>query len=752
MNALFAFPQETLGGKSGMDLKTRNAWLPTSKATRLRSRLARIVFFPIAFSSTLVAANNPVDFTTDVLPLMSRLGCNGSSCHGKAEGQNGFKLSVFEHDPEGDFRALTMESRGRRILPTAPEQSLLLRKITGEVGHGGGIRIIKGSPGYKMLRKWIADGTPYSVEGKPNLEKVRLEPTRRSMQFRQKQQLKVLADFSDGSSRDVTWLSIFHSNDASMAKVDGEGKVTIGNSVGQASLMARYRGKVAVFQAIIPKTGIKDRWPKLPTNNLIDGLVDRHLERLNITPSELADDATFLRRSYLDVIGRLPTAEEAKTFLGNRSRTRRTRLVDDLLARPEFADFWALRWSDLLRVDRLKLGHEGAHQYYRWIHHSLAANKPLDLMVRELLTAEGPLKEQPAGHFFRAAKTTGEMSSMAAQVFLGVRMTCAECHQHPYDRWTQKDFHAMRGFFQQVKTKDLPAGPALLAEGNPVIKHPRTGEVIQPYPLGASMPEKAPEGDRRLVLAEWMTARDNPWFARNLSNRLWAHFLGRGLVMPVDDLRVTNPPSNPELLDALATYLVKSKYDLKAMIRLITASRTYQLSSKPNASNAQDEKNFSRALFRRLPAEVLMDAVCDVTGVEEKYDGVPSGYRAVQLWDSQVSHYFLKLFGRPARSSVCECERVTGATIAQSLHLMNSPNLQRKLSHSGGSIKRLLTRHSENAELVEELYLTCYSRSPTEEEMETALDYMRRDGFQRDKAVEDLAWSLLNSVEFIFNH
>jgi len=693
-----------------------------------------------------------VDFAHDVIPLLSRLGCNGSACHGKAEGQNGFKLSVFANNPKNDFLAIRKESRGRRVSATAPENSLLLRKISGEVGHGGGIRAAKGSTGYNLLRDWIKGGMPFSVDEKPKLVAIKLELPLRLMSFGVHQQLKVLAQFSDGATRDVTWLSVFHSNDTGMAQVTEGGMVIIGDTVGQTSVMARFHGKVAVFQAIIPRPGPAVAYPKLPVHNFIDGLVDQQLMRLNIAPSEMTDDAMFQRRVYLDIIGKLPTVEEAHAFLNDAAENKRAKLVEALLARPEFADYWALQWSDLLRVDRLKLGHENAHLYYKWIRDAFVCNKPLDDVARELLTAEGPLTEQPAGFFYRAANGTGDMAAMVSQVFLGVRITCAECHQHPYDRWTQQDYHAMRGFFQQVSTKPSAGGLSLLAEGSPVIKHPRTGKVIQPYPLGTEMPEKAPEGDRRRVLANWMTAPENPWFSRNLANRLWAHFLGRGLVMPVDDLRETNPPSNPELLNALATHLVKNKYDLKAMIRTITASRTYQLSPTPNVTNAKDEQNFSRALFRRLPAEVLMDAVCDVTGVNEKFDGVPLGFRAVQLWDSQVQHYFLKLFGRPARATVCECERVTGATIGQALHLMNSPNLQSKLAHEAGHIKRLTQRHEDNGALVEHIYLATFSRRPTEEELGNALEYLGSRRFNRRKAVEDLAWSLMNSLEFIFNH
>ena len=693
-----------------------------------------------------------VDFINDIMPVLSRLGCNGSSCHGKAEGQNGFKLSVFGHDPEGDFRALTKESRGRRISSAVPEDSLLLRKITGEVGHGGGVRAAKGSRAYIILRDWIKSGTAFEIMDRPALVKLRLEPRHEVVKFGAKRQLKVFAEYSDGAKRDVTWLSLFHSNDTGMATVAEDGLITIGDTVGQASVMARYHGKVGVFQSIIPQPGAAVAYPILPVNNFIDTHVDRHLKQLNISPSPIAGDATYLRRVYLDIIGKLPTPDEADMFLKHPAKDKRAKLVEALLARPEFADYWALQWSDLLRVDRLKLGHANAHLYYKWIRESFARNKPMDAIARELLTAEGPLTEQPAGYFYRAAEGTGDMAAMVSQVFLGVRITCAECHQHPYDRWTQRDYHAMRGFFQQVSTKISVGGLALLAEGNPIIKHPRTGEVIQPYPLGTEMPEKAPEGDRRHVLVKWMTATGNPYFSRNLANRLWANFFGRGLVMPVDDLRETNPASNPELLNALATHLIKKEYNLKAMIRTITASRSYQLSSTPNASNFGDEQNFSRALFRRLPAEVLMDAVCDVTGVDEKFNGMPDGYRAVQLWDSQVQHYFLKLFGRPARATVCECERVTGATIGQALHLMNSPNLQNKLAHEKGRLKRLTLKHEDDTEIVRHLYLATFSRLPNDDEMNNALQYLGTRRFQRRKAVEDLAWSLMNSFEFIFNH
>lgn len=697
-------------------------------------------------------ASAVVDFAQDVKPLLSRLGCNGASCHGKAEGQNGFKLSVFGNDPKADYESIIKESRGRRITLSAPEDSLLLRKATGEVGHGGGVRIQIGSRAYNVLRDWIRAGLVYESKGRPAIIGLRMEPSRKVLLLRAKQSLKVIARYTDGTEADVTWQAVFHSNDPAMAKVNETGSLTIGDSIGQTSVMARFLGKVSVFQAIVPRTGPKVNLPARPVFNFIDRLVDQHLARLNVHPSGVADDATYLRRIFLDLIGTLPTGNETEAFLKDQAPDKRAKLVQRLMDRPEFADFWALKWSDILRVDRLALGHENAFAYYGWIREAMRKNKPLDQWARELLSAEGPLQDQPAGFFYKVAAKPGEMAAMTSQIFLGVRITCAECHQHPYDQWTQQDYYGMRGFFDQIKYKKLGTTESLLAEGNPAGKHPRTGAPIFPYALGTSMPESAPEGDRRRTLARWMTRADNPWFARNLVNRLWAHFMGRGLVEPVDDMRVTNPPSNPELLDALAKELVKSKYDLRAMIKLIAASRTYQLSVEPNETNMVDERNHSRALLRRLPAEVLLDAVSQVTGIKEKFHGVPAGSRAIQLWDSQVQHYFLKLFGRPARVSACECERAVGASMAQALHLMNSPQLESKLNHAGGQIARMTGRQKNDASLVRELYLTVFSRLPSDTEQERAEQYLGSRRFQRQKAAEDLVWAMMNSVEFIFNH
>jgi len=703
------------------------------------------------------AADPRPDFVHDVAPLLSRFGCNGSACHGKAEGMNGFKLSVFGNDPLADHDAITRQSRSRRITPAAPDASLMLRKAAGDVPHAGGVRMKPDSREYSVLRAWIASGATYAAKDRSEITRLHVEPEQKVMGFEQTQPLRVMAEHADGTKADVTWLATFHSNNPVIAEVDESGGVKTGSSIGLAAVMARYAGNIAIFQATLPRPGPQVAGTDEKGFNAIDDLVQANLRRMNLRASGLADDAEFLRRVYLDVAGRLPSADEAREFLGSTSDGKRERLVETLLDLPEYADFWAQKWSDLLRVDRLALGAPNAFAYYSWIHEAVAQNRPLDIFARDLLLAEGPLTEQPAGYFLKASKKSGELAATVSQVFLGIRITCAECHQHPYDRWTQGDYHGMRAFFEQVKYKKLGGTTAedvveaLVVEGSPEVKHPRTKQVIHAHALGTAMPEKAPEGDRRVALAAWLTASDNPWFARNLANRFWAHFFGRGLVEPVDDVRATNPPSNPELLDALARKFVESRFDAKEMIRFITASRAYQVASKPNQTNEADAQNFSRALFRRMPAETLLDAVCGVTGVSEKFTGVPEGTRAVQLWDSQQQHYFLKLFGRPQRITPCECERATGASIAQALHLMNAPGIQAKLTHRGGSIERWAAMQ-DDARMIEDVYLTCLARIPDSAEKNTAREYLTSHPTKRRQAVEDLVWSLLNSLEFVFNH
>ncbi|HEY7309892.1 MAG TPA: DUF1549 domain-containing protein [Gemmataceae bacterium] len=692
------------------------------------------------------------NFENDIEPILSRFSCNSSGCHGKAEGQNGFKLSVFGFDPLADYAALTKESRGRRVFPAAPEQSLLLRKMTGQTAHGGGVRVAAGSADYETVRAWIAAGMTLGSADDPAVRSIRVEPGERILDPRGRQQLRVVARYTDDREVDVTAHAKFQSNNEGLASVQPNGLVRAGEAPGEAAVMASFMNAVDAFRLVVPRAERIEQYPETPENNFIDRLVFRKLRKLNIVPSELADDATYLRRVYLDVIGTLPTPDEARRFLADKRPDRRARLVEELLHRPEFADFWALQWADLLRVDRAALGPKRAYAYYKWIHDSIAADKPFDEFARAFVTAEGPLRDVAPANFYKVVNKPGQAASTLAQVFLGIRIACAECHHHPFDRWSQDDYYGMTAFFSGVAFKKAGSEEALAAAGMAQARNPRTGVDIRAHPLGETMPVKIEPGDRRSELAEWITSPRNPWFARNLANRVWAHFLGRGLVEPVDDVRATNPPSNPELLDALAEHVVKNKYDLQALIRVIAASRVYQLSSEPNATNERDEQNYSRARFKRIGAEVLLDMVSQTTGVPERFSGAPAGTRAIQLWDSKVRHYFLKVFGRPERISACECERNHEPSVAQVLHLLNAPEIHAKLSHEGGYVAKLVKRQPADGPLVEELYLTFFSRVPQEKERQVALAYLREHKDNRRAAVEDLAWSMVNSLEFIFNH
>src|SRR5262245_43906708 len=518
-------------------------------------------------------------FENDIEPLFGRFGCNSSGCHGKAEGQNGFKLSVFGFDPAADHAALVKEARGRRVFAAAPDRSLLLMKASGKVAHGGGIRVPAGSDAYEVIRGWIAAGAPVGRDDEPIVERIRVEPAERLLDMHAEQQLRVIARYTNGREVDATHLARFQSNNDAVASAAADGLVKTSDMPGEAAVMASFMNEVAISLVPVPRADTID-FPELPQHSVIDRLVDAKLKKLRIIPSGPTDDAEFLRRVYLDVIGTLPTADEARKFLADRDPAKRAKLVDALLERPEFADYWALKWSDVLRVDRQALGSQAAYAYYRWIRESIAENKPVDRFVRELVTAEGPLDEVPPAGFYKVAAKPGEAASTLSQVFLGVRIACAECHHHPFDRWSQTDYYGMSAFFTPVGLRKLGLGEAVAVQGEATAKHARTGAMIAATARGSKA--VTGRGDTREQLAAWMTAAENPYFARNIVNRLWAHFLGRGLVEPVNDVRSTNPPSNPELLDALARQFVESKFDVKAMIRLICASRVYQTSSTPN--------------------------------------------------------------------------------------------------------------------------------------------------------------------------
>jgi len=692
----------------------------------------------------------PISFASQIMPILTKAGCNSGGCHGKAEGQAGFKLSVFGFDPRADYQAVVMEGRGRRTFPAAPDQSLLLRKGAGLVPHGGGRKLQPDSLPYRRLLRWIVEGQRFDVDDIPALSHLEVEPGQRTLAFGGTQQLRVTAVDGAGGRRDATTEAEYDSNAGTIAGVDRRGLIQAGTVPGEAAVLVRYRGHVTVCRVTIPRPGI--RFDRPPENNFIDRHVWDKLARLGISPSGPADEAAFLRRVYLDVIGTLPTAAEARAFLGDRDPHKREKLIDHLLDRPEYADYWALRWADILRVDKDAVTPQGAVAMTRWLRRHFMENRPYDAMTRDVLTVQGStLAEGPAA-FYKVLNTPELAGRSVSQVFLGVRIECAQCHHHPSEKWSQDDYYALAGLFTGIQRKLLPGGAeAIFARGGADLKHPRTGKAIPARPLGAPPADLAKIADRRQVLADWMTAPDNPYFAAALANRLWAHYFGRGLVEPLDDLRATNPATNEALLLDLARHLREQKYDVKAFTRTLLRSRVYQL-GPATPRNRDDEQNFSHASSRALPAEVLLDAVCQATGVGEKFNGWPEGYRAIQVWDNRMPSYFFRIFGRPVRYSVCECERGNEPSITQALHLMNSPEIADKLRARRGTARMLADSTKTLAEIIDELYLTALSRYPTERERALLLETFRQDDGGRRTAVEDTLWALLNTKEFLYNH
>ncbi|MBY0527604.1 MAG: DUF1553 domain-containing protein [Gemmataceae bacterium] len=701
----------------------------------------------------------PVTFDKDIMPLLARAGCNSGPCHGKARGQNGFQLSLLGFDPDFDFAAITKEARGRRIFPAAPDHSLLLRKASGQMSHGGGKRLAPGEPGYEVLRRWIADGTPRTPSNTPALERISVLPTEQLLTNRAEQQLIVTAHFDDGTSQDVTHLTTFQSNESVIAAVNAGGRIKAGPLPGEAAIMARYMEKFAVCNVVIPLPGNvpADVYGKLPRNNFIDGHVWDKLQRLGITPSDSASDATFLRRAYLDVIGRLPTAEETRAFLDDKAADKRTRLVDRLLERPEYADYWANKWADLLRPNPYHVGMKATYNLDSWLRDAFRRNKPYDQFVHELLTAQGSTFRSGAVVLFRNRREPDEITTMVSQLFLGIRLDCARCHHHPFEVWSQDDFYSLAAYFARIGRKGTGIS-APISGGEEIIftatrgevKHPLTGRVLPPRPLFGKAAAIEGERDPREVLADWIVSPDNPYFTRVIVNRVWADLMGRGLVEPVDDLRATNPPSNGPLLDALAVDFRKQGHDLKKLIRTIMTSHVYGLSSLPKDRNSADLRNYSRHYRQRLRGEVLLDAVSDITDVPETFTAMPPRARAMSLWTVRTQSVFLDSFGRPDPNQDPPCERSSDSTVVQVLHLMNSPNLHRKVTADGSRVATLAASGKSPREIVDELYALVYSRLPSDDERAACLKIFDEKGTTRRQATEDLLWALINTPEFVF--
>ena len=758
----------------------------------LRGLLALLV---VCVSATAWADDGaaPVSFVNDVMPVLTKAGCNTGACHAKAGGgQNGFQLSLLGFEPTEDYESLTKEARGRRLFPAVPARSLVLMKASNQTPHGGGLRLAETSPGYRQILKWIEQGTLYQDSTDPQLLSVEVQPERGIVAMNSQQPLKAVARYSDGSVRDVTRLALFESNDVAMADVSSVGLVQVHDIPGKVSVMLRYQAKAAVFSASVPLGAPVDELPE--AKNFVDDYVFANLTEIGIPPSPVCDDATFLRRVSLDIAGRLPTDAEASDFQADTNRHKRDAVVERLLRSPGYADFFANKWTTLLKNRRDDASDITSNfAFHAWIRDSLLANVPYDQLVRELLAATGTVIGNPPVAWYKRVKEPKEQLEDVAQLFLGVRLQCAQCHHHPFERWSQDDYYSLSAFFTQVGRKPTAtAGEDLIfhKRGIATAKNVKTGVELTPAAFGDSMGEIPPDRDPRLNLADWMAAPTNPFFAKALVNRYWKHFFHRGLIEPEDDIRDTNPPTNPELLAALELHFVSSKYDLKELVRVITQSHAYQLSSVPNAHNLVDRQNYSRYYPRRLQAEVMLDAIDYLTGAKTVFANLPPGTRAIALPDNSYNNAsaFLRVFGRPDSTSVCECERSQSSNLAQSLHLLNSAEIKSKLSVGTGRAALLANSAGTLEDKVRELYATAFSREPQPEELQTAVAYLNEpvldaagllaDGLnaagspvekptvetppvetppvEKKKVAredfQDLIWALMNTKEFLFNH
>lgn len=699
----------------------------------------------------------PVSFRNEILPLLTKSGCNSGKCHGSPSGKAGFALSLRGFDAAGDFLKLTREAGGRRANSLFPRESLLLLKATAQLPHGGGRRFGIDHPQAQTLTEWIAGGMP---QGAADPSPIGLEvfPADRWLETGVAvQQLRVLARFADGSSRDVTHLASFSVSDEEVAEVSSAGLVRK-LAQGETTVAAAFGPLYATSHVVFLPAAEGFAWPNPPANGEIDRLVFDRLRRLRIAPADLADDATFLRRAYLDVCGILPTPDEVRRFLGDGRPDKRALLIDQLLSRPEFADFWAMKWSDRLGCNQRFVGKAGALKYHAWIRHQIAANVPEDRFARELLTASGGNYSHPPAGFYRLPRTAEDRAEHIAQVFLGVRMGCARCHNHPGERWTQDDYYGLAACFARIKYRNGPFFNHIYDKEETIVPtrsgevvHARTHVVVPPKPLGAAALEEPATVDRRGAFAAWLTAPDNPFFARAAVNRVWAHLFGRGIVDPVDDFRGSNPPSHPELLDWLAADFAAHGFDRQRLIRQIMLSRTYQHASIATPTSERDAKYFSHAHVRLLGAEQLLDAISAATGVPEKFAGFPLGLRSAELPDGEYQHHFLASFGRPARALACACERDGDSNVSQALELIGGRVLQSKLRAPEGRLSRLLSSGKSDAEIVTECFLATISRPPSPAELAEFSDCLAKAADRRT-AAEDLLWGLVNHPEFVFQH
>ncbi len=702
---------------------------------------------------TQAAQTLPLSFRLDVMPVFMRAGCNTGSCHGAARGKDGFRLSLFGFDPDGDHYRLTREMIGRRVNLAVPDDSTLIEKSLGSVTHTGGKRMEKGDEYYATLKSWIEAGVPNDdVTKLPKVESVEIYPRTAVLDGEKAtQQMIVRAKYSDGTDRDVTSLAVFLTNNETSAAISPNGLVTAG-ARGEAFVMARFETHTVGSQILVLPKALKFEYPSEPEVNYVDTLVAAKLKKLRISPSELCDDETFLRRIFLDVVGVPPTVEEYGKFMTSTAPDKRARLIDELLERKEFSELWVNKWAEILQVKSSNtVSYKAMFLYYNWLVEKLSKNMPMDQMVQELLGANGGTFKNPSTNFYQSTNVTLEMTENVAQVFMGMRIQCAQCHNHPFDRWTQDDYYGFAAFFSQIGRKQGEDQREIIIfnSGGGEVNHPVGNRRMAPKFLGGVAPDVKGK-DRRVVLAKWLASPENPWFATSFANRVWAHFFGSGIVEPVDDFRVSNPATNPELLAELGKRFTDSKYDLKSLVRDICNSRTYQRSTQRNESNATDERNFAHANLRRIKAENLLDAISLVTDTKDKFKGLPLGARATQIADGATSTYFLTTFGRATRETVCSCEVKMEPTLSQALHLLNGSTTNQKIQQ-GGVVKKLIETRKFPEERIVELYLRTLARMPTKTEIEK-LTPMVGEGSNPEQVLGDVFWALLNSREFLFNH
>ncbi len=720
------------------------------------SQTARVPVTVTEFETT-----RPTSFRHDLIAALNVGGCNQGACHGTPSGKGGFRLSLRGFDPPADYLMLTRDVFGRRTGRLDAEESLIYKKALGRVPHEGGQRFQPTSLAAHTFRRWLSEGLRDDEPSLSALKRIEIVPGNRVLHEPARwQQLAVLAHFADGGVRDVTRLTVFSSSDNAVADVNANGLVEF-NSSGEAAILCRYLDELQAVRLTYLEPKKDFVWSEPPKHNYVDEHVFAKLKMLSIAPSELCSDQEFVRRIYLDLCGVLPSADEVKAFLADARNDKRARLIDALLERPEYADYWTLKWSDVLRSSRKTIQVKGIHVFQKWLRGHVERNTPFDQVVREILTANGSTFANPPANYYRIARAPQDLAETTAQLFFGVRMQCAKCHNHPFERWTQDDYYSLAAFFARVKQKKDPGepGPTPQATGGEIIYSDRAGEVVQPR-TGKTMPPKImglaaatvpPGKDRRDVLAEAITAGDNPFFAKATVNRVWFHLTGRGIVDPVDDFRDSNPSANDALLDALAKDFVQGGFDVKRLVRVITNSRTYQLSAESNDFNKDDAKYFSHAVTRLISAEPLLDAICVATGVPEKFAGLPPGTRAVQLPDGEVNHVFLKTFGQPGRELACECEREGDSNLAQALQLINGPTINDKIRSPDNRLGKLLGKKLSETEVLGDLYLATVSRPPSEPEVKAALDHVGKAQDKR-KAWEDVLWALINCKEFLFRH